>query len=57
MSKYVSYIASEIDAEYRRRKVFEKKQREKCNKSCSECKYERICTETEREDERNDSSK
>lgn len=44
----MSRIADEIVEEYKRRKAFEKKQREKCNKKCTECRYERICTESER---------
>lgn len=42
----MSRIADEIVEEYKRRKAFEKKQRQKCNnKKCNECRYERICTE------------
>lgn len=43
----MSRIADEIVEEYKRRKAFEKKQREKCNKKCKECKYEGICTQNE----------
>lgn len=38
----MSRIADEIVEEYKRRKAFEKKQREKCtSKKCKECKYEK----------------
>lgn len=45
MRKYVSYIASEIDNEYRRKKAYAKKQRAKCQeKQCYNCEYARICS-------------
>ncbi|MCI8587928.1 MAG: hypothetical protein HFJ49_04895 [Clostridia bacterium] len=44
----MSRIADEIVKEYKIKKLFEKKRREKCtNKKCKECKYETICTESE----------
>lgn len=45
MRKYVSYIASEIDNEYKRKKAYAKKQRAKCQeKECEKCEYVRICS-------------
>ena len=45
MRKYVSYIASEIDNEYRRKKAYAMKQRAKCKeKECDKCEYVRICS-------------
>ena len=46
MRKYVSYIASEIDNEYRRKKAYAMKQRAKCKeKECDKCEYSTICSE------------
>lgn len=51
MSKY-SYIANEIDNEYRRRKAYEKAKRQKCKeKECINCQYSKICEDKEIEDE------
>ncbi len=45
MRRYTSYIASDIDNEYRRRKAYEKKQRANCKeKQCFSCEYVRICS-------------
>ena len=39
----MSKIADEIVKEYKIRKLFEKKQRQKCiNKKCNVCRYEKI---------------
>ena len=46
MRRKGSYIAAEIDREYRQKKAFAKKQRAKCKeKNCSNCEYSRICSE------------
>lgn len=46
-----SAIAREIDREYRIKKAFEKKQRQKCiidqEKKCNICKYQQICEDKE----------
>ena len=40
-----SYLAAEIDREYRQKKAFAKKQRAKCkDKQCVNCEYARICS-------------
>ena len=45
MRRYTSYIAAEIDNEYRRKKAYAKKQRAKCQeKECDKCEYARICS-------------
>jgi len=45
MRKYVSYIASEIDREYKQRKAFAKKQRANCKEeNCDNCQYYNICS-------------
>lgn len=46
MRRKGSYIAAEIDREYRQKKAFAKKQRAKCKeKECDKCEYSRICSE------------
>lgn len=46
-----SVIAREIDKEYRIKKAFEKKQRQKCiidqEKKCDICAYQSICEDKE----------
>lgn len=45
MRRYTSYIASDIDREYRQKKAFAKKQRANCKeKECEKCQYVRICS-------------
>lgn len=52
MRRKGSYIAGEIMRDYKLRKEFAKKVRANCKeKKCEECKYESICTESERKDE------
>lgn len=48
-----SYLADEIDREYKRRKYYENKtKREKCkDKECQECKYTEVCTSYEVEND------
>ena len=46
MRRVGSYIAGEIDREYRQKKAYAKKKRANCKeKDCSNCQYEYICTE------------
>ncbi len=44
-----SYIAAQIDQDYKRKEMFKKKARQKCvvdeKKQCVECKYQEICEE------------
>ncbi len=44
-----SYLASIIDKEYRREQFYQnRKSRQKCkDKSCTECKFQQICTSYE----------
>lgn len=52
MRRVGSYIAAEIDNEYRRKKAYAEKKRANCKeKNCEQCQYIRICTESERIDE------
>lgn len=45
MRRYTSYIASDIDREYKNKKIFAKKQRANCkDKECYKCEYTRICS-------------
>lgn len=45
MRRRGSYIAAEIDNEYRRKKAYAKKQRANCKeKDCSNCDYSVICS-------------
>lgn len=45
MRRKGSYIAAEIDREYRQKKAFAKKQRAKCKeKECDKCEYVKICS-------------
>lgn len=45
--------AAIVDNEYRRKKVYEKKHREKCiDQDCTNCKYSKICIEGECGDEK-----
>ena len=47
-----SYHSDAIVNEYRRQQYYKNKQREKCKeKDCEECKWSKVCTETERKDE------
>ena len=44
-----SIIASQIDEEYKRRKRYEKRERQNCKeKHCDNCKYQIICEESEK---------
>lgn len=46
---YGSYIAEQIDREYRRKQLINRKRSEKCkDKKCVDCKYIKICTESEK---------
>lgn len=51
MRKRESIIAREIEREYRIKKAFEKKQRQKCiidkEKKCDACAYQSICEDKE----------
>lgn len=46
-----SILASEIDREYKIRKIYEKKKRQQCilnnKKQCDKCKYEDVCLNKE----------
>lgn len=46
-----SYIATEIDNEYRLKKAYEKSKRQKCKeKECINCQYFKICENGEKND-------
>ncbi len=50
-----SIIANEIDREYRLKKYYENKERNKCkDKSCDKCKAYPVCTEVEENNEEMD---
>lgn len=43
-----SYIATEIDNEYRLKKAYEKSKRQKCKeKDCIKCQYNNVCIDKE----------
>lgn len=45
---YGSYIAEQIDRDYRRKQVLNRKRSEKCkDRKCVDCKYNKICIEQE----------
>ena len=48
-----SYIAAEIDRDYKREQFYKRKKREKCKeKECANCKFFEICTESQIENEK-----
>ncbi len=50
-----SIIANEIDQEYRRKKFYESRNKQKCkNKSCKECSIRKNCTEGGKDGEKVD---
>lgn len=50
-----SIIANEIDQEYRRKKFYESRNKQKCkNKSCKECSIKKNCTEGGKDEEKVD---
>ena len=50
MSRKGSYIAAEIDKDYRREQFYKKRKRQTCiDKECIKCKFFEICTEGQTE--------
>lgn len=44
----MSYIADEIDREYRMKQYYQnKKKKQGCSKDCKECKYNKVCIDRE----------
>lgn len=52
-----SYIASQIDGEYKRKQYYSKKERQNCKVTeCSQCWYFKICDKRRDGNETNDSN-